>query len=73
MLALLHSVTPAVLQATADPRLCRRLLDTPASLGQSLVGSLLLSPGCWCTQGFVYALEESVLCPVYILAALWWG
>ena len=24
-----------------------------ASLGQSLVGSLLLSPGSWCTQGFV--------------------
>ena len=24
-----------------------------ASLAQSLVGSLLLSPGSWCTQGFV--------------------
>ena len=31
-----------------------------ASLGQSLVGSLLLSPGSWCTQGSVYALQESV-------------
>ena len=31
-----------------------------ASLGQSLVGSLLLSPGSWCTQGFIYALQESV-------------
>ena len=31
-----------------------------ASLGQSLVGSLLLSPGSWCTQGFVCAIEESV-------------
>ena len=31
-----------------------------ASLGQSLVGSLLLSPGFWCTQGFVCALQESV-------------
>ena len=30
------------------------------SLGQSLVGSLLLSPGSWCTQGFVCALQESV-------------
>ena len=30
-----------------------------ASLGQSLVGSLLLSPGSWCTQGSVCAL----LCP----------
>ena len=36
------------------------LLETPehlrASLGQSLVGSLLLSPGSWCTQGPVCAL-----------------
>ena len=31
-----------------------------ASLGQSLVGSLLLSPGSWCAQGFVCALQESV-------------
>ena len=31
-----------------------------ASLAQSLVGSLLLSPGSWCTQGFVCALQESV-------------
>ena len=31
-----------------------------ASLGQSLVESLLLSPGSWYTQGFVCALQESV-------------
>ena len=30
-----------------------------ASLGQSLVGSLLLSPGSWCTS-FCCALQESV-------------
>ena len=30
------------------------------SLGQSLVGSLLLSPGSWCTQDFVCTLQESV-------------
>ena len=30
------------------------------SLGQSLVGSLLLSPGSWHTQAFVCALQESV-------------
>ena len=39
-------------------------LETPghsrASLGQSLVGSLLLSPGSWCAQGSVCALLESV-------------
>ena len=47
------------------------LLETPghcqASLGQSLVGSLLLSPGFWCTQG--------CLCPprVYfpVLCTFW--
>ena len=31
-----------------------------ASLGQSLVGSLPLSPGTWCAQAFVCALQESV-------------
>ena len=31
-----------------------------ASLGQSLVGSLLLSPGSWCALGSVCALQESV-------------
>ena len=31
-----------------------------ASLGQSLVGSLLLSPGSWCEEGFVCVLQESV-------------
>ena len=40
------------------------LQETPghsrASLGQSLMGSLLLSPGSWHTQGSVYALQEPV-------------
>ena len=40
-----------------------------ASLGQSLVGSLLVSSGSWCTQGFVCALQESVS-PV--LCKFWW-
>ena len=31
-----------------------------ARLGQSLVGSLLLSPGSWCTQVFVCAFQVSV-------------
>ena len=48
-------------------------LETPghswASLGQSLVGSLLLSPGSWCAQGSVCALQESVS-PV--LCKFWW-
>ena len=33
------------------------------------MGSLLLSPGSWCTQGFVCALQESVS-PV--LCKFWW-
>ena len=42
---------PTLQQATADPHFHWRLLDTHRqSLGQSLVGSLLLSPGSWCTQ-----------------------
>ena len=40
-----------------------------ASLGQSLVGSLLLSPRSWCTEGFVCALQEFVS-PV--LCKFWW-
>ena len=36
------------------------LLDAQASLAQSLVGTLLLSPSSWCTQDFVGALQESV-------------
>ena len=48
-------------------------LETPghsqASLGESLVGSLLLSPGSWCAQGFVCALQESVS---QVLCIFWW-
>jgi len=39
------------------------------SLGQSLVGSLLLSPGSWCTQDSVFALQESVSPD---LCKFWW-
>ena len=52
------------------------LPETPghprASLGSSLVGSLLLSPGSWSAQGFVCALQESVspvlwtFCQLYV-------
>ena len=40
-----------------------------ASLGQSLVGSLLLSTGSWCTQSSVCALPESAS---PILCKFWW-
>ena len=39
------------------------------SLGQSLIGSLLLSPESWCAEGLVCALQESVS-PV--LCKPWW-
>ena len=38
------------------------------SLGQSLVGSLLLFPGSWCTQGFVCTLQE----PVFPVLCKFW-
>ena len=40
--------------------LLETLLHSQASLHQSLVGSLLLSSGFWCTQGFVCAFQEFV-------------
>ena len=61
MHALLHAVLPTLQQATT-------VLRTPpdpsghssASLGQSLVGSLFLSPGSWWAQGFICALQSCV-------------
>ena len=48
-------------------------LETPrhsqASLGQSVLGSLLSSPGSWCAQGFVCALQDSVSA---VLCKFWW-
>ena len=48
MQALLHSVPPTLQQATANPRLCQRLLDTDRQVWVSLLGghcSFLLGPG----------------------------
>ena len=39
------------------------------SLGLSLIWSLLLSPGSWCAQGFVCALQESVSPALW---KFWW-
>ena len=70
MHALLHSVSPTLQQATADPCLWP---ETPghsrASLGLILVGPLLLSPGFWCPPGSVCALQESV---PPVLCKFWW-
>ena len=46
-------------QATVNPRLCQTPKHAQVSLAQSLVGSLLLSLGCWCTKGFVCASHPS--------------
>ena len=60
MYVLLHSVPPTLQQATTDPRLCWRLLDTHKLVGVSLWWghcSFLLSPDA---QGSVCALQQSV-------------
>ena len=68
-----HTATLSALNPAADHCWPTSLQETPghsqASLGQSLSGSLLLSPGSWCAQGFVCALQESVS-PV--LCKFWW-
>ena len=70
-----HAYTTALSAPNPVAGHCRPmpLLETPvhsqASLGQSLVGSLLLSPGSWCTQDFVCALLESVST---VLCKFWW-
>ena len=70
MHTLLHSVPLTLWQATAKPRVFWRLLDAHGKvLGQSLVRPLLLSPGSWCTQGSVCALQESVST---VLCKFWW-
>ena len=59
-----HTAARRAWDPAAGHRQPTPLLETPghsrASLGQSLVGSLLLSPGSWCPQGFVCTLQESV-------------
>ena len=58
---LLHSVPPTLQQATINPHLCWRLLDTHGQVWVGLLwGSLLLSPGSWYTQGSVWALRAFV-------------
>ena len=70
----------AVLSASDPPTGHRRPKPPPetfgrsqASLGQSLAGSLLLSPGSWCTQGFISALQASVAPILYKFWQLYGG
>ena len=56
------SVPPTLQQSTINSCLCQRLLDTYGQVWFILLWghSLLLSPGSWCTQGSVCALQVSV-------------
>ena len=67
------TATLSALNPAAGHRWPMPLPETPghswARLGQSLIGSPLLSPGSWCTQGSACALQESVS-PV--LCKFWW-
>ena len=60
----MRSATLSTPDLAADHFQPTPLLETPghlqASLGQSLVGSLLLFPGSWCTQGYVFAGREFI-------------
>ena len=70
MHALLHSVPLTVQQASADLCLCQRLLDTHGHVWVNFLwGSLLLSPGSWCTKGFVCDPQEPVSS---VLFKFWW-
>ena len=58
----MHTLSHTVPLTAAGHRQPMPPPETPghsqAHLGQSLVGSLLLSPGFWCTQGFACALQS---------------
>ena len=60
MHVVLHSVPPSLQQATTTHTSAETPRHSPTSLGQSFVGSLLFSPGSWCTQGSVCALQEPI-------------
>ena len=60
MHVLLHSLPPTLQQATTNPCLCWRLLDTPGQVWVSLLWvqcAFLLGPGA---HMFVCALQESI-------------
>ena len=60
MHSLLHSVPLTWQRATSGPTSSEIPGHAEASQGQSPVGSLLLSPGSWCAQGSICALQKSV-------------
>ena len=73
MHTLLHSVPPTLKQATTDPCLRQRLLDTH---GQVCVSPLWVTAPCsWVlvTKGFVGAFQESVSLVLYKFWQLYGG
>ena len=65
MHALPHSTLQQASNAAAGHHRSTCPPETPGYLqeslgGQSLVGSLLLSPGSWCAQAFICTLQESI-------------
>ena len=68
-----YIVTLSAPDSAAGHHQPRPLPETPghsqASLGQSLMVSLLVSPGSWCAQGLLCALQESVSLG---LCKFWW-
>ena len=55
--AMPHSVPPTLQQATTHQCPPKAPGHSQASLGQSLLGVLLLSPGSWCAQGLEQCKE----------------
>ena len=59
-----HTAARRAWDPAAGHRQPTPLLETPghsrASLGQTLVGSLLLYPGSWCAQVSVCAIQKSI-------------
>ena len=74
-----HALTAATSASDPEAGHCRPTPppETPgyswACLGQFSVGSLLLSPGSLCLQGFIHAFQESVSPVLCVLVVLWWG
>ena len=65
---LLHSVPPPCGRPPLTHASTGDSWTLTGESGQFLVGSPVLSPGSWCTQGFVCTLQESVF---LVLCKFW--
>ena len=64
MHTLLHPVPPALQQATANPHPAKDSRTLTGKSGSVSLGSLLLSPGSWCTQCSVVPSKSLFPCSV---------